>query len=60
MKGVFNMKKIIGKILSGATWGFGYLIGVAAFKKVSDPVVRKGIKTKIIKVKDAIFTKEES
>jgi hypothetical protein len=54
------MKKIINTILSGAALGFGYLLGVKAFNKLSDPVVRKGIKKKFTNVKNAIFTKEES
>ena len=54
------MKKIINTILTWAAMGFGYLLGVEVFKKLSDPVTRKGIKKKFINVKNAIFTKEES
>lgn len=54
------MKRLVNTILSGAALGFGYLLGVKAFNKLSNPVVRKGIKTKFINVKDAMFKKEES
>lgn len=54
------MKTFISKILSGAALGFGYLLGVSAFNKMKDPVVRKSIKKKFTNVKNAIFTKEES
>lgn len=54
------MKKFIGKIFSGAAWGFGYFVGVKAFEKLSNPVVRTSIKKKFVNVKDAIFKKEES
>ena len=60
MKGVFTMKTFIKTIFSGAAVGFGYLMGAAAFRKLSDPVVRKSIKKKFVNVKNAIFTKEES
>ena len=53
------MKNLIKTFLYGATMAFGTMAGMSLFSELHDPVSRKKIKKKFVRVKDAIFKKEE-
>lgn len=53
------MKNIFKRFLMGVITAIGVSVGIDAYKKAKDPVVRTKIKKKFINIKDAIFKKEE-
>lgn len=53
------MKKLFTTLLHGATLAFGTLLGMEAFNKLKNPVVRTKIKKKFTDIKNTLFKKEE-
>lgn len=54
------MRNIFKTFLYGAVTAFGIQAGIDCYKKLKNPCNRKKIKNKFIKIKDAIFKKDEA
>ena len=54
------MKHTFKRFLDGATVAFGVQVGFEAFNKLKNPVTRTNLKRRLQKIKDAVFSKEES
>lgn len=53
------MKNVFKRFLCGVITAIGVSFGIDAYKKMKNPVVRTKIKKKFIRIKDAVFNKEE-
>jgi hypothetical protein len=51
------MKNLLKTFVYGATMAAGTMAGIGLFTTVTDPVQRKKIKNKIIKIKDTVLKK---
>lgn len=54
------MKNLFKRFCCGVVTAIGIEVGIDTYRKLKNPVNRVKIKKKIIKIKDAITSKEES